>query len=145
MSFWKGIGMPTICLRKRKTQAATQAAKESSRLGDVLHGLCAQSRPVVSSESLADQSSIGGAMSVEEFCRWACIGRRPMPKQNPAFSLFARLAPRLSSFAASFKAHIERQAFRVEVEYFQSQLAAAVENAAQVGAKMTNFFKRSAD
>ena len=64
----------------------------------------------------------------------------------------------------SFKAHIERQvaanhafvdrllraqdfpeAFRIEVEYFQSQLAAAVENAAQVGAKMTNFFKRSAD
>ena len=87
-----------------------------------------------------------------------------MPKQNPAFSRFVRLAPRLSSFAASFKAHIKRQvaanyafvdkllrakdfpeAFRVEVEYFQSQLEAAVENAAQVGAKMTNFFKRSAD
>jgi hypothetical protein len=33
------------------------------------------SGPVVSSASLADQSSTGGAMSVEEFCRWACIGK----------------------------------------------------------------------
>lgn len=33
------------------------------------------SSPVVSSAPPDNQSSTGGAMSVEEFCRWACIGR----------------------------------------------------------------------
>jgi hypothetical protein len=63
----------------------------------------------------------------------------------------------------SFRAHIERQvaanhafvdrllrakdfpeALRIEIEYFQAQLAAAAENANQVGVKMANLFNRSA-
>jgi hypothetical protein len=63
---------------------------------------------------------------------------------------------------SAFKGYIERQvaanhafvdkllrakdfpeAFRIELEYFQSQLAAATENASQVGLKMSNLFNRS--
>jgi hypothetical protein len=63
---------------------------------------------------------------------------------------------------SAFKGYIERQvaanhafvdkllrakdfpeAFRIEVEYFQSQLATATENASQVGLKMSNLFNRS--
>jgi hypothetical protein len=33
------------------------------------------------------------------------------------------------------------EAFRIEVEYFQAQLAAAAENASQIGSKMVNLFK----
>jgi Phasin protein len=62
---------------------------------------------------------------------------------------------------SAFKGYIERQvaanhafvdkllrakdfpdAFRIEMEYFQSQLAAATENASQVGLKMSNLFNR---
>jgi hypothetical protein len=62
----------------------------------------------------------------------------------------------------TFKAYIERQAaanrdfverllraqdlqevFRIQVEYFQSQLRAATEDASQIGAKMAGSFKRT--
>ena len=36
-----------------------------------------------------------------------------------------------------------QEAFRIEVEYFQSQLKAAAEDATQIGAKMAESFKRS--
>ena len=63
---------------------------------------------------------------------------------------------------ANFKAYLERrvaanhdfaekllhakdfqEAFRIQVEYFQSQLKAAAEDASQVGAKMASSFNRS--
>ena len=62
---------------------------------------------------------------------------------------------------SAFKGYVERQvaanhgfvdkllhaknlpeALQIEVEYFQSQLSAALEEATQVGAKMTSMFKR---
>jgi hypothetical protein len=65
---------------------------------------------------------------------------------------------------SAFKGYIERQvsanhafidkllhaknlpeALHIEVEYFQSQLAAALEEATQVGVKMTSMFKRPAN
>jgi hypothetical protein len=36
-----------------------------------------------------------------------------------------------------------QEAFRIQVEYFQSQLKAAAEDASQVGAKMASSFNRS--
>jgi hypothetical protein len=63
---------------------------------------------------------------------------------------------------ATFKAYLERkvaanrdfvekllrakdfqEAFRIEVEYFQSQLKAAAEDASQIGAKIASSFSRS--
>ena len=63
---------------------------------------------------------------------------------------------------STFKAYVERQAaanrdfverllraqdlqevFRIQVEYFQSQLRAATEDASQIGAKMAGSFKRT--
>jgi hypothetical protein len=36
-----------------------------------------------------------------------------------------------------------QEAFRIEVEYFQSQLKAAAEDASQIGSKMASSFNRS--
>jgi hypothetical protein len=41
------------------------------------------------------------------------------------------------------RAHDFQEAFRIQVEYFQSQLRAATEDASQLGAKMADSFKRA--